>query len=403
MKRKVIAIWELNGYVNRLLEDDYMLSDIWLAGEISNCKYHQSGHVYFTLKDERASISAVLFARDAKLVPFKLIEGMKVYARAHIALYEKSGMYQAYIHSIEQQGIGSLYEEFEKLKKRLLEEGLFEEAHKKAIPSFPRKVGVITSSTGAAIKDILQVAKRRNPAVEMIIYPVHVQGKLSAPEMVNAIKLANLHKKVDVIILARGGGSIEDLWSFNEEIVAKAIFDSDLPVVSGIGHEVDFTIADFVSDKRAPTPSAAAELVVPSREQYMQQIQRSKEHLHAILSHMIKAKKTQLNALTTRPSFRMKEKYFQIKMQEVDEKVYRLNTSYERCLQRQKMQYQLLVEKLAKLSPFATFARGYSIVTNNKGEIIRQVTKVQPKDTLKVQVSDGSFMVEVVEGEEKNA
>lgn len=400
MKRKIVSVWEINSYVTRLIEDDYMLGDVWLSGEISNCKYHHSGHIYFTMKDEKASISAVMFARDAQRLDFKLSEGIKIYARARITLYEKTGAYQAYIHDIEKQGKGLLYEKFEALKEKLSKEGLFNQESKKEIPVFPRRVGVITSATGAAVKDIIQVAKRRNPSIPLYIYPTHVQGEWAVGEIIKAIQKANEDNLADVIILGRGGGSIEDLWAFNEEAVARAIFASEIPIVSAVGHEIDFTISDFVSDQRAATPSAAAEMVFPSKDELEELIGRYDSSLKYIMEQKVLRAKEKLAYITNRPAFKYKDKFYKDRMQEIDAMIGRLNNQYKNRLVRAFGKYELAAGKLEKLSPLTTLKRGYSFITNDQNKVITSVKDVYPDEMLNITVTDGVFKAKVYKEEQ---
>lgn len=398
MKRKIVSVWEVNQYVNRLIEEDYTLSDLWLQGEVSNCKYHHSGHVYFTIKDARASLQAVMFERDARRLSFRLEEGMKIYARVRVTIYEKTGAYQAYVFDIEKQGKGLLYEQFERLKMKLQIEGLFDEALKKPIPKFPKKVGVITSQTGAAVKDIIQVARRRNPSIPLTIYPTHVQGEYAVPEIVDALKIANKEKRVDVIILGRGGGSIEDLWAFNEEAVARAIAKSEIPIVSAVGHEVDFTIADFVSDKRAATPSAAAELVIPSQKELMDTLLKYERSLKLQMDAKTSRARRQLEALTSRPIFAKKDVFYKRKMQEVDELSQKLYYTYSLMLQGHQKRYEIAIENLERLSPIHTLKRGYSLVSHDQG-IIKSIKQVKLGDIIEVTVTDGNFKAKVSQKE----
>ena len=401
MKRKIVSVWEVNQYVGRLIEEDYMLNDLWIQGEISNCKYHQSGHVYFTIKDVKASINAVMFDRDVRRLAFRLTEGMKIYARVRITIYEKTGAYQAYVQDVEKQGKGLLYEKFERLKAQLMQEGLFDEAYKKPIPAFPKHVGVITSRTGAAVKDILQVAKRRNPSIPFTIYPTHVQGELAIPEIVAAIELANRERRVDVIILGRGGGSIEDLWAFNEEEVARAIFESEIPIVSAVGHEVDFTISDFVSDKRAATPSAAAEMVVPSRSELVELINSYQRSIRKRIEEKTKAAKDQLSYLLSRPVYAKKDTFYKMKMQEVEDYSRALQMAYKQQLTKGERRYELAIHKLEQLSPLNTLKRGYSL-TMKEDKIIKQIADVELGELLSVRVTDGNIAVQVCEKESLN-
>lgn len=399
MKRKIVSVWEVNHYVSRLLEEDYMLGDLWLQGEVSNCKYHHSGHVYFTIKDERAGINAVMFERDASKLNFRLTEGMKIFARVRITIYEKTGGYQAYVFDIEKQGMGVLYERFEALKQSLSKQGLFDEKYKKMIPAFPQKVGVITSITGAALQDMRQVAARRNPSIPLYIYPTHVQGEYAVSEIVAAIQTANEEKKVDVIILGRGGGSIEDLWAFNEEAVAWAIFESEIPIVSAVGHEVDFTISDFVSDQRAATPSQAAEMVIPAKEELEGRIHQARQFMNARLHERLRGAQNRLDYLISRPIFKQKDTFYKSKMQEVDYLMQTLNYSFKGQLSHKIKSYELAVQKLEKLSPLHTLSRGYALVSDDKGQLIKSAQSVKSGERIEVTVAEGSFKATVCEEE----
>lgn len=395
MKRKVVAVSDVNRYVSHLFEEDYMLRDLWVAGEVSNCKYHHTGHIYFTLKDDKAGINAVMFSKDAMKLSVKLTEGTKIFARVRIALYEKTGAYQAYVSEVEMQGMGTLYEQFEKLKAKLLEEGLFDQAYKKPIPKFPQKVGVITSITGAAIKDILQVAGRRNPNIPVYIYPSHVQGEHAKDEIVASIKKANEEHEVDVIILGRGGGSIEDLWVFNEEAIARAIFASKIPIVSAVGHEVDFTISDFVSDLRAATPSAAAEMVFPAQSEYEELIKKYKETLMYTVKNRIADGYRRLEAITSRPIFTNKSKHFQDLMLEVDALSIQLEKAYQNRIKSAYYLFEDRVNQLEKLSPLATLKRGYGVVASEDGHVIKSADEVEVGDTISIRLAEGSIGAKV--------
>ena len=399
MKRKIVSVWEVNQYVSRLIEEDYTLNDLWLQGEISNCKYHHSGHVYFTIKDARASIQAVMFERDAKRLSFRLEEGMKVYARVRVTIYEKTGVYQAYVFDIEKQGKGVLYEQFERLKAKLSAEGLFDEIHKKPLPAYPKHIGVITSRTGAAVKDIIQVAGRRNSSIPLTIYPTSVQGEYAINEIIKAIEIANYEKKVDVIILGRGGGSIEDLWAFNEEAVARAIFASEIPIVSAVGHEIDFTISDFVSDRRAATPSAAAELVVPSQSELREVILSYERSLKMRMEEKTRAARRHLEYLLSRPVLTKKDVFYKVKMQEIDELYQKLNYVYKEQVVKNERRYELALHKLEKLSPLNTLKRGYSLITTLEDKVIKSTSEVQVGDEVKITVWDGSLKAKVSEKE----
>ena len=380
----------MNNYVGRLLEEDYTLSNLWVEGEVSNCKYHHTGHIYFTIKDDKASISAVMFARDVAKLNFRLEEGMKIYARVRITIYEKTGSYQAYVYDIEKQGKGTLYEEFERLKVKLEGEGLFDAMHKKHIPKYPTAVGVITSATGAAVRDIIHVAKRRNSSIPLYIYPTSVQGVNAPDEIVKAIKLADKEDKVDVIILGRGGGSIEDLWAFNEEKVAYAIYNCHIPIISAVGHEVDFTISDFVSDLRAATPSAASELAVPDARELLEIIEGYKYSLTNGFERKYQNSKAKLDALMTRPVFVKKDMLLNQKRQELDLEIEALSKAYKASLVKHQHKYNLLVDSLEKLSPIGTLKRGYSI-TMQEGKVIKSTDDVQIGDDVEIVVADGTL------------
>ncbi|MEF9959698.1 MAG: exodeoxyribonuclease VII large subunit [Niameybacter sp.] len=395
MKRKIVAVSEINRYVSRLLEEDYLLSDVWLSGEVSNCKYHQSGHIYFTIKDPFGSLSAVMFSKDAATLDFVLKEGLKVYVRGRLALYEKTGQFQCYVWEIEKQGQGTLYEQFERLKKQLSDEGLFDPHYKKAIPTYPSKVGIITSATGAAIQDILQVSRRRNNAMPLYIYPTHVQGEYAVSEIVEAIERANCEQLVDVLIVGRGGGSIEDLWCFNDERVARAIFASQIPIVSAVGHEVDFTISDFVSDMRAPTPSAAAELVVPDKEAYLLKLERSRSLLKHHVEKHLQDETRRLEHLLSRPVYKHKEKYFADLKITLDYKVEALNHNFEKQLALAGTTLNTRIGQLEKLSPLLTLKRGYSFTTTTNGQVLTSTSQVEVGDCVQVEVTDGVLLAKV--------
>ncbi len=397
MKRKVVTVSDVNRYVNRLLGEDYVLSNVWIAGEVSNCKYHHTGHIYFTLKDDAASINVVMFAKEASHLTFKVTEGMRIYAQARIALYEKTGNYQAYLSQIEKQGVGTLYEAFEKLKHELSQEGLFAQEHKQRLPEYPTRVGVITSQTGAAIKDIIHVAKRRNPSIPLYIYPVHVQGTHAKTEIVEAIEKANQQAKVDVLILGRGGGSIEDLWAFNEACVAQAIFKSKIPIVSAVGHEVDFTISDFVADVRAATPSAAAEQVIPERASCLRQIEEYKMRAHAQLIYTLKRQQEAIIQLMNRPIYRHKEQVIHNKLIEVISQTDKLQRNYRYSIEKQQYALSEQVHKLESLSPLKTLTRGYALVTKVTDDtLVTRTEQLEIGDQIKITLADG-FMTGRIE------
>ncbi|MGL4363216.1 MAG: exodeoxyribonuclease VII large subunit [Cellulosilyticaceae bacterium] len=398
MKKKIVSVSDVNRYVARLLEEDYVLSDVWVSGEVSNCKYHQSGHIYFTLKDEKSSVSAVMFSKDALKLEFQIEEGQKIYCRCRLSLYERTGSYQAYVTEIEQQGKGTLYEAYEKLKKKLYNEGLFDDYKKQPIPTLPKAVGVVTSHTGAAIKDIIEVARRRNPNIPIYIYPAHVQGPLAPNELIEALRKIEEDNIVDVIIIGRGGGSIEDLWAFNDETLARTISQMNIPIVSAVGHEVDFTISDFVSDRRAATPSQAAEIVFPSIEVLEERIINAKKQLEYVTMQFLKNQKNQFQMLIDRPVYKYKQRYFEDKMILVDNKVNQIEDKYKKVLMTHRQKLTGAALKLDALSPLKTLSRGYGIATIGDDENLLKTSKdVEIGDTFKLTLQSGYIIGKVEE------
>lgn len=392
--RRIIPVWQVNQYVGELIQSDYSLTDLWVEGEVFNCKYYPSG-IYFTIKDYRASLKAVMFVQEVSHLSFRLQEGMKIYARVRLELYEKAGIYQAIVKDIEKQGRGILYEQFEQLKIKLEAEGLFDEKLKKPIPLFPKHVGIITSKSGAAIHDIIKISKRRNDTVLLTLYPVHVQGEKAVTDIVEAIKIANSEKRVEVIILGRGGGSIEDLWAFNEEPVARAIAASHIPIVSAVGHEIDFTISDFISDKRAATPSAAAELIVPSKDEWLAKIDNKRKRLSYLLIQKLEDAKHRVEKAASYPLFTNKTRYLNTKLQELDTYYYKLKTSYEKNLQIYQKRYELALHNLDRLSPLNTLKRGYSLVSLQNGKILKSSDEVTIGSTVEIQLAQGKLQATI--------
>lgn len=384
--KKIYSVSQLNTAAKMLLEEHLPL--VWVEGEISNLAQPSSGHIYFSLKDEFAQVRCAMFRNQKNRLNFEPENGMQVIAQAQVSIYEARGDYQLIAHYLEPAGEGLLRQKFEQLKHKLQQEGLFEIEHKQTLPKYPQQIGVITSPTGAAVRDILHVLKRRFPSIPIIIYPTQVQGSDAKEKIVHAINLANHQHQCDLLILARGGGSLEDLWPFNEEIVARAIYNSELPIISGIGHEVDFTIADFVADVRAPTPSAAAEVAAPD----IQDITYSLQQLQNTLTHKINAKiqllKTTLEHLTKR--LQHPGKRLQNYSQQLDNLEQRLNISIKNILQNKQHILNNLSSTLDAISPLATLHRGYSILTKDK-KIIKSVKDVQLDDTLTAKLHDGEL------------
>lgn len=387
---KVYTVSQINNYIKRILENDVLLSDVYIEAEISNFKAHTSGHLYFTLKDSGAAINAVMFRSYAERLKFMPESGMKVVARGYISLYEKTGQYQLYVNSMEPAGIGALYLAYEQLKARLEKAGVFDQKYKKPIPQMPKIVAVITSPTGAAVRDIINVAGRRNPNVEIVIVPTLVQGKNAGPEIVNAIEKVNRWNKADTIILGRGGGSIEDLWAFNEEIVARAIFDSHIPIISAVGHETDFTIADFISDMRAPTPSAGAEIAVPEgnaiNEKVVNLYEKITNNIQTRCSNNLSKYKYCINSYGFK-NFSNTIFDNEIYVSELFNKIY---NNLDGSIKRNKLMLKNCLDNIENKSPLNILKRGYSLAYNNNGELLKSSKNVSCGDKISVRLNEGS-------------
>ena len=389
MKLRALDISEANSYIKRILVNDPILYNLKVKGEISNLKVHSSGNVYLSLKDESSKINCVIFKsnHDKSL---ELKNGTKVIANGYISVYERDGSYQLYINSIEIEGRGNLYIEFNKLKEKLSKEGLFDHKYKKAIPTIPKSIGVITSPTGAVIRDIINVIKRRYPKVAVKLYPVTVQGNKSANDISEGIRFFNSMKNVDTIIIGRGGGSIEELWSFNEEIVAREVFKSEIPIISAVGHETDFTICDFVSDMRAPTPSAAAEIATPSLLDLEFKLNNIRNRMNRSLMNQVQIDKHRLNSV-----FEMINNY--LKSYTIKDNIIQLDKIYDKITF--EVENNLNIEKerlinmgaiLHNLSPLSTIDRGYSIV-QKEGKVINSIKEIEFKDDIDIVLKDGSI------------
>lgn len=435
--RSALSIQELTRKVKTRLESDRGLQNVWVRGEISNFTHHTSGHMYFTLKDKMSRIRAIMFSSYNNRLAFLPREGTRVLARGNVSVYERDGQYQFYVMEMQPDGIGSLYLAYEQLKKKLDGEGLFAEARKRAIPTHPRNIGVITSQTGAAVRDILTTIQRRMPSVSVTLCPVSVQGKWAAPSIVAALKKMNERQDVDVLIVGRGGGSLEELWAFNEEVVARAIAESHIPVISAVGHESDYTIADFVADLRAATPTAAAELAVPHHMELKQRLFDHRQRLYQGLrqrlqqgrdrhlrvqrsalfqqpKRMLVQRQEYIDRLTEQLAFRLKERLSQEKQQylKLDRMIHSFNPQQNIQFSRQKLDataqrliqsvkstmrtkqhtYQSHIKQLDALSPLKVMQRGYSVTFDeDKKQVIRSVKQVQLGDLLKVNLSDGEL------------
>ncbi len=443
--KRYLTVNALTKYIKRKFDADPHLQDVMVKGEISNFKQHSSGHMYFTLKDEKARVLAVMFSRYNHAMKFSPENGMKVLIRGDLTVYEPSGQYQIYIKKMQPDGIGDLYLAFEQLKEKLEKEGLFSAEYKKTIPKFPKTIGVVTSPTGAAIRDIITTIKRRYPVANILIFPALVQGGQAAPSIVKAIQMANSHEEADVLIIGRGGGSIEELWAFNEESVARSIFHSRIPIISAVGHETDFTIADFVADLRAPTPTGAAELAVPHIDDLAERIFNRQSRMIRALKEQLNLQNERLARIQKSYAFRYPHKLYEQKLEQVDKwteqlqrgskKLFdlkaeewislqkRLKRSHpnerieEAKLQQEKAQKLLnraiaaifaakekdfshLLTTLEALSPLKIMDRGYSLVYSDEGNLIKTVNQIKRNEQIKVKVSDGAIHCLVTDIEE---
>lgn len=397
MKSYVYTVTQVNRYIKQLLENDVFLHDVFVEAEISNFKAHGSGHLYFTLKDENAAIAAVMFRSSAEKLKFRPENGMKVTVYGYISLYEKTGQYQLYAQIMEPAGKGALYLAYEQLKERLEKAGVFDKKHKKPIPAFPKCVAVITSPTGAAVRDIIQIAHRRNPSVEIVVRPVLVQGVNAAPDIVQALKEVNEWGGADTIIVGRGGGSIEDLWAFNEESVARAIFESKIPVISAVGHETDFTIADFIADMRAPTPSAAAELAVPEARGFNDTIKACLDRMNLSISKRLRENRLIFDRLINTNFF----KYPLAEINNNEMYVYDLYKRLERCINtkydRAQLELNALTGSIESKSPLKIMQKGYSLVYDEDEHLVKSVSQVKGGESVSIRLSDGSIKARIEE------
>lgn len=447
---RILSIKEINKYIRMKLENDAVLSDIWLRGEISNFTHHSSGHMYFTLKDKDSRIKCVMFASHNARLPFIPREGAKVLARGNVSVYERDGSYQFYVQAMQPDGIGSLYLAYEQLKRKLEEEGLFDAARKRAIPAFPKAIGVITSPTGAAVRDIMTTLQRRYPLASVYVYPVLVQGTGAAASIAQALEAMNRHGVCDVLIVGRGGGSLEELWAFNEEVVARAIAGSAIPVISAVGHETDYTIADFAADLRAATPTAAAELAVPHIAELAGRLDRQRQRLRSEMLSALNRRMTRLERARRSPFFRFPRKYLLEQAQRLDRASEQLRLRAQRLTDRERSRLERLcsglaaqhpghkiaieakrlqgsrrqleaaaktavkdgrqrmlsaVRQLDALSPLKVMARGYSLVYDREGKrLVKSVRDAAEGDRIGVRLSDGYLecLVQARKGEQSD-
>jgi len=402
-EKKIYTVSELTRYIRAVLEDTF--PRVWVEGEVSNFVKHTSGHMYFSLKDERSVLNCVLFKNVNQDLKFKMEGGLHVVCFGRISLYDKRGQYQLYVEKVEPKGLGALQLAFEQLKEKLKKEGLFDAARKKEIPYLPYRIGIITSPTGAAIRDMLKVTRQRFQNIDLIINPVRVQGKGSEREIAQAIKDLNRFDDIDVIIVGRGGGSLEDLWAFNEEMVARAIFESRIPIISAVGHEVDWTIADFVADLRAPTPSAAAERVIPKKEDLKNSIENVLVRLKNALTGSINIQEARLRQLKESYVFKQPLNIVQQYQQRVDDLTKGMRLQISHIIQISRSAAVTIIGKLNSLSPFAVLDRGYSITMKLPGNrIVKDVKSVRKGDRFRTRLRKGEFIsrVERIEGGDRH-
>jgi len=399
MKGHIFTVGEVNLYLKNLMEADKNLSLIYIKGEISNYKYHSSGHHYMTLKDESGAIRAVMFKFDAVKLKFRPESGMKVIAKGKITVYPRDGQYQLYIADMIPDGVGALYIAFEQLKRKLASEGLFNPEHKKPLPKFPKTIALVTSPTGAAVRDMLRILKARWSGAKIMIYPVLVQGEGAPPDIINAINTLNANNACDLIITGRGGGSIEDLWAFNDEGVARAIFNSKIPVISAVGHEPDVTISDFVADVRAATPSNAAELAVPDIMHLKRNLFDYSARINGAVISKIKINKELLTRLSARPVMQSPMGYFAERRMTLDRLSDKLESLMIQKNGRARETFSRLAAKLDAMSPLKVLGRGYGFATDNEGKIVKTVDAVSAGDKISMRVQDGKINCSVIDTE----
>ncbi len=397
--QKVYSVGQINTYIRNMFTQDFVLNRVSVRGEISNLKYHTSGHIYFTLKDASAAIACVMFAGARGGLAFRMSNGQQVIVDGAVNVYERDGKYQLYATKIRQDGAGELYEKFVELKEELEEMGMFAPEYKQPIPKFVRRLGVVTAPTGAAIRDIINIATRRNPGIRIILYPAKVQGE-GAAESVAAGLAALDALGVDVIIVGRGGGSIEDLWAFNDETVARAIFSCHTPVISAVGHETDTTIADFVADLRAPTPSAAAELAVADVTAWLQALDEDALQLQRIMQRMIKDARSRLRECELRMRYAKPQQRLMQQKQRLDEYEERLRRAMQSLLEQTRHQLALSEERLRRLSPYEKLESGYGCILTEDGRRIRSVSQVAPGEVVQIYLADGRMTARIQEVKE---
>ena len=400
MAQQVLSITQINEYIRSKMDADPLLGGVAVRGEISNYKVYPSGHHYFTLKDEGASLKCVMFKGNAMRLRFRPDNGMKVIAMGKISVFPRDGAYQLYCTAMALDGIGDLYAAFEQLKRKLEAQGLFEPAHKKPLPKYPGTIGIVTSSAGAAIHDMLRILRKRYPLAKVRLLPVRVQGVEAPDEIAGAIRYANIHNLADLLIVGRGGGSIEDLWAFNDERVAFAIYESWIPVISAVGHEPDVTISDFVADLRAATPSNAAELAVPDQDALRQSLDAMSSAMATALSRQLTAARRQYQLLAAHPALQSPAGYIEQRGKSLELLKNRLVSAQVRQISNQKARYIAMTSKLDAMSPLKVLTRGYAMAQTEEGNVLRSVSQVKSGDTIHISVSDGVLSAAVTDVKE---
>ena len=402
MSQNVLSITQLNTYIQQKMDNDVLLNQVAVRGEISNYKMYPSGHHYFTLKDEGSALKCVMFKGNAFRLRFRPENGMKVIAMGKVSVYPRDGAYQLYCTAMAMDGVGDLYAAFEQMKNKLAAQGLFDPAHKKPIPQFPGTIGIVTSSAGAAVHDMLRILRGRYPLTRVKLLPVRVQGVEAPGEIAAAIRYANHHKLCDLLIVGRGGGSMEDLWAFNEEIVAWAIYESEIPVISAVGHEPDVTISDYVADLRAATPSNAAELAVPDMEALLQNLDEKSAAMAASLQRQLKGARQHLNVLASSPALQSPTGYLEQKGNQLEYLKNRLISAQNRNLSAKQQRYIQNLAKLDAMSPLKVLTRGYAMAENEDGQLVRSIHQVQCGDSLNIRFGDGVIKTTVCDKKELN-
>ena len=400
MTQNILSIAQLNEYIRGRMDADPLLDKVAVKGEISNYKMYPSGHHYFTLKDESSALKCVMFKGNAMRLRFRPENGMKVIAMGKVSVFPRDGAYQLYCTAMAMDGVGDLYAAFEQLKKKLEAQGLFEVSHKKPLPQYPGTIGIITSSAGAAVHDMLRILRKRYPLSKVRLLPVRVQGAEAPGEIAAAIRYANYWKLADLLIVGRGGGSIEDLWAFNDERVAYAIYESQIPIISAVGHEPDVTISDFVADLRAATPSNAAELAVPDQDSLRQNLDSMTSVMVSAFTRQMKAAQKHLDVLSASPALRSPDGYLQQREQGLELLKNRMIAAQNQNITRKNQQFIAAVSKLDAMSPLKVLSRGYAMAQNQDGEVVRSVRQVQSGDNISITVSDGRIDVTVISKEE---